>query len=390
MKKLMRISVGFVMCAMLLFSACTKQNPTNEYSISGNIANLDVDKGWMAIKDTAAEYGYRFDSIMFENGNFEYANTINEPEVLRITFRSEQLMKKIGRGYIPTNSAYLMYVAYPGANIKVNGSVSDYFSAYPTGDNENDLLKKLNSAIFPLMNENVNLYLKSITDSTLSEEQKTEMNAKSEQLGNEIDEAKMNFLEQHVSSVAGLWLMEDMVIRTQIEMDKVAELIKKVDEKYFDLSYYKALNQRVVGFKASGVGNIAPSISGEEIMTGEEFNLASLKGKFVIIDFWGTWCGACLAGVPEMKKFRDKHADRLQIVGLAKDKVIAKVQECIKKNEMNWPNILIGKGEQDYVAKYNVQGYPTKVLLDRNGKILLRTVGESEDFYIEAEKLILQ
>ena len=49
---------------------------------------------------------------------------------------------------------------------------------------------------------------------------------------------------------------------------------------------------------------------------------------------------------------------------------------------------MISKGEQDYVAKYNVQGYPTKILLDRNGKILLRSVGEEDGFYTEVEKLI--
>lgn len=87
-------------------------------------------------------------------------------------------------------------------------------------------------------------------------------------------------------------------------------------------------------------------------------------------------------------KFRDKHIDRLQIVGVAKDNVLEKVQKCIEKNQMNWPNILVGKGEQDFVAKFNVQGYPTKILIDKNGKILLRSVGEVESFYQDVEKLI--
>ena len=123
-------------------------------------------------------------------------------------------------------------------------------------------------------------------------------------------------------------------------------------------------------------------------LDGADFDLESLRGKYVIIDFWGTWCGACLAGVPEMKKIRDKHSDKLQILGLAKDRVLTKVQKCIEKNGMNWPNVLVGKGEQDYVAKYNVQGYPTKILLDKDGKVLLRTVGELESFYHDVEKLI--
>ena len=89
-----------------------------------------------------------------------------------------------------------------------------------------------------------------------------------------------------------------------------------------------------------------------------------------------------------MKAFRDKHSNILQIVGVAKDNSEEAVKDSMQKHHMDWPNILIGEGEQDYASKYNVQGYPTKILLDRHGRILLRSVGESEDFYTEAEGLI--
>lgn len=384
----MKNKVNFLLlCAILIIGSKTVF--AQEYKISGEITGLDVSVGYITIEDPSAERGWRIDSIPFEDGKFEYAATVQEPEILRISFRSDKLMKMIGRGYIPTKAVLLHFIAYSGANVKVKGEATDFVNAYPYGDKENKILAELHAEIYPPMNESVNMYLETLLDSTLSEEQKTKLGEKMETLEKEVNDSRIAFLEKHASSIAGLWLMEDMLIRSQIEIEKVAELMETVDaSKYKDLSYYKAVSQRVIGYKTTGIGMTAPKIAGTNTLTGTEFNLESLRGKYVIIDFWGTWCGACLEGVPEMKKFQKEHNDRVQIVGLAQDRNVEAVNECMKKHEMDWPNILIGKGEQDYVAKYNVQGFPTKILLDRNGKILLRSVGETEDFYTDVEKLI--
>lgn len=365
------------------------QVQAQEYKISGTIKGLDKVNAFRAIRDASAKHGWRMDTVKVENGKFSHTESITEPTVLRMSFRTEKLMKMVGRGYIPTKCVLLHYVAYPGADIKVNGEAIDFCNAYPSGDPENELMAKLNSKIYPLMNESANLAVKHALDTTLSDAIVKADEKRGEELYTLEQEAKMEFFSKHISSVAGLWMMEDMIIRSQIEMAQVAELMEKVDaKKYGELSYYKTLAKRVEGFKTTGIGMKAPAIAGTNVMDNTDFNLESLHGKYVIIDFWGTWCGACLAGVPEMKKFRDEHADRLQIVGVAKDDNVAKVQKCMEKKGMNWPNILVGKGEQDFVAKYNVQGYPTKILLDRNGKILLRSVGETEEFYHDVEKLI--
>lgn len=383
------MKTGLLNIAMIvsLFFAATITR-AQAYKISGEIKDLDVDYGYIAIEDPKAERGFRIDSIKMENGKFVYSGEVDAPEVLRMSFRSDRLLKWVGRGYIPTKSALLHFVAYPDADIKVEGAVTDFCNAYPYGDPENEILTGLHAKIYPLMNDNVNIYLKTLVDSTLSEEQKKNMELESEELGTKINQMRLDFLDKSASSIAGLWLMEDMIIRSQIEIEKVAELMERIDEKYSDLGYYQNLTRRVEGYKTTGVGMVAPSIRGENIMDGTDFQLKSLRGKYVIIDFWGTWCGPCITGMPEMKAFRDKHKEKLQIVGLAKDRSLEAVRKCMKENDMDWPNIMIGSGEQDYVAHYNVQGYPTKILLDRNGKILLRSVGETGDFYYEVEELI--
>ncbi|MGQ1785428.1 MULTISPECIES: redoxin family protein [unclassified Saccharicrinis] len=382
----MKIKTLAIALSFTLLSLCNIK--AQSYKISGEIKGLDVDTGYIYVEDANAERGYRFEKIPFENGKFNYEAEIKETQVVTVSFRSDALTKKVGRGIIPAKSALLQYIAYPGANIKIKGQASDFCDAYPYGDKENEVLTDMNKWIYPLMNEMANYSVSNAVDSTLTEAQKEVNNKKAEKLFDEVLQKKKDFLESNASTVAGLWLMEDMIIRSQIEIEKVAELMDKVDNKYIDLTYYKKVSARVKGFKETGVGMMAPEIKGINLLDNSNFNLESLRGKFVIVDFWGTWCGPCVAGMPEMKKFRDEYKDRLQIVGLAKDRNAEVVKKMMDKKGVDWPNIMVGEDDQDYVAKYNVQGYPTKILLDRNGKILMRSVGELEGFYEEVEKLM--
>lgn len=356
--------------------------------MSGTISGLDVDMGRMAIRDSTAKRGFRLDIIVFDNGKFTHAAPITEPEVFRMSFNSKKIVKWVGDGYIPTKSSLLMFVAYPGAEIKVNGEATDYVNVYPEGDYENNTMAKLNKSIYPLMNDMVNLMVINELDSTLTEAQKEANYSKAEGFSKQVKDKKIDFLATNASSIAGLWLMEDMLIRSQIEIEQVAELMEGVDAEYSDVSYFKKLTSRVDGFKATGAGMTAPNITGVNALDGQAFDMSSLRGKYIIIDFWGTWCHACLEGVPEMKAFQEKHADRLQIVGVAKDNSMAKVKESMMNHEMNWPSVLFKADGKDYVSSYNIQGYPTKILVDRKGKILLRSVGEKADFYTEVEKII--
>ena len=381
------LSINFIQCS---------SETENQYTISGYTSGLDVNKGYILIIDTTAPRGFRQDSVIIENGKINYSSSISQPEVMRMSFASDKITKWVGtgeqRGYIPVKSAILQYIAFPGANITLKGEFTDFVNVYPYGDKENELLTELLSQLNPILNKGANLYVKSVNDTTLTKEQVKILEEKSNKLNDRANEIRLAFLDKNASSIAGLWLMEDMLMRSQIKIEKVDELMKKVDAaKYQNLSYYIKVSERVKGYKASAIGQIAPSVKGINLIDDKEFNIESLRGKFVLLDFWGTWCGACLHGTPAMKEFRDKHIDKLQIVGLAKDRKASDVKKVMANYKMDWPNILVVEGgELDYVAKYNVQGYSTKVLIDPNGKILLRTVGEDPKFYNKIEEIILK
>lgn len=97
--------------------------------------------------------------------------------------------------------------------------------------------------------------------------------------------------------------------------------------------------------------------------------LSSFRGKYVLLDFWGTWCGWCIKGIPEMKEYYAKYKDRIEFVGIDCRDTEEKWKEGVAKHELPWTNLYSGDG-QEIVIAYGVQGYPTKIIIGPEGKIV--------------------
>lgn len=112
---------------------------------------------------------------------------------------------------------------------------------------------------------------------------------------------------------------------------------------------------------------------------GKDLSLSDLKGKHVVIDFWGTWCPWCVKGIPEMKASYEKYSDKLEIVSVDCGDEKGDWKDAVKENEMTWKNVFDTNNE--VAEKYEIQGFPTKIVLDTEGNILKVFVGESQEFY---------
>lgn len=108
----------------------------------------------------------------------------------------------------------------------------------------------------------------------------------------------------------------------------------------------------------------------------DEFNLSRYPGKFVLIDFWGTWCGPCVRLIPELKKLRAEYKDKdFQLVGVAYDNDPDIVREFTEENQMDWIHIFVDQNRREnnsLVELFRVTSFPTKILIDPSGKILAR------------------
>ena len=126
-------------------------------------------------------------------------------------------------------------------------------------------------------------------------------------------------------------------------------------------------------------------------INGNEFTLSSLRGKWVVLDFWGSWCGPCMRGVPMMKKYYNRYRNKMEIVGIACSDKEAQWRKAVEKNEMTWTNIIHPDGAgpaKSIKMNYAISGFPTKIIITPEGRIHKVFIGESEDFYKEIDKIM--
>jgi thiol-disulfide isomerase/thioredoxin len=102
---------------------------------------------------------------------------------------------------------------------------------------------------------------------------------------------------------------------------------------------------------------------------GKKINLADMKGKVVLIDFWATWCGPCVADMPNVKRAYDKyHAVGFEILGISLDESKDALTGYLKKNEIAWPQYFDGKQwNNDISFRFGISAVPTQWIIDKKG-----------------------
>lgn len=101
---------------------------------------------------------------------------------------------------------------------------------------------------------------------------------------------------------------------------------------------------------------------------GKQVSLLSLKGKYVLMDFWESWCGYCILALPKIKKLYETcHTKGVEVIGVTTEN-FSKIEKLIAANHLPYPNL---KADEKILKSYDVNARPNYVLIDREGKILV-------------------
>lgn len=119
---------------------------------------------------------------------------------------------------------------------------------------------------------------------------------------------------------------------------------------------------------------------------GKPLSLSDLRGKYVVLDFWGSWCGWCIKGFPEMKNYYNKYKGKFEILGIDCNDTEAKWKEAVAKHELPWLHVYNPR-DSKVLSDYGIQGFPTKIVVGPDGKIVKTIVGEDPAFYTLLDEL---
>ncbi len=190
----------------------------------------------------------------------------------------------------------------------------------------------------------------------------------------------VNFIDTTSSPVVAVFALG---YTSNIDPEKLTKPVTNLGKRFPDNSIVTIIVQQFKQIQAQAaqqkaaqktkpqIGAEAPDLS-MQTPGGKMFSLSSLKGKFVLVDFWASWCGPCRAENPNVVKAYNTYKDKnFTILGVSLDKNKTLWEEAIKTDGLAWNHMSdLKQWESDAVEKYGIDGIPYNVLIDPQGKII--------------------
>ena len=361
-----------ILATALLTLATSAMAQKSEFCLKADIEDLS--------DDTVLVYkgrGVKMDTVLIKNNKFVYKTKLDAPVqysfINPATYRGHQ-------------HRVVDLVCVPGEQAEIVGSAVDRYditgSKYYKQYHEVDLfLEKVYKPYVEFRND----VTTQVARGANRDEVMKKNSAKLEDMMKKTHEEVIAFAAQHPDYESCTTLVTNFS-----EVGDMEKLIASLSEKVRNgrmKAYYQPIidhakarvEQEEKAKKVQASGMEAPDFTLKDI-NGKDLSLSSLRGKYVVLDFWGSWCIWCIKGMPKMKEYYEKYKGKFEILGVDCNDTEAKWKAAVEKHQLPLLHVYNPKGS-DVLSKYAIQGFPTKIVVGPDGKIVKTIVGEDPAFY---------